>query len=81
MRLIISATYTNDVFGLTQVLVAGDDSTEVVNLFGLAPANLISQDSGSEVRTLRFPQGDYVPFPAAGYYPFGKHIAPPFEQE
>ena len=36
-------------FGLTQVLVADDGNTQVYNLFGL---DLISQDSGAEVRTL-----------------------------
>jgi RHS repeat-associated protein len=45
----ITTTYTNDVFGLTQVLVADDGTTQVYNLFGL---DLISRDSGSEVRTL-----------------------------
>lgn len=49
MRLITSATYTNDVFGLTWVLVADDGTSQVYNLFGL---DLISQDSSSEVRTL-----------------------------
>ena len=45
----ITTTYTNDIFGLTQVLVADDGINQVYNLFGL---DLISQDSGSEVRTL-----------------------------
>lgn len=45
----VTTTYSNDVFGLTQVLVADDGITQVYNLFGL---DLISQDSGGEVRTL-----------------------------
>jgi YD repeat-containing protein len=45
----ITTTYTNDVFGLTQVLMADDGTNLVTNLFGL---DLIGQDSGSEVRTL-----------------------------
>jgi RHS repeat-associated protein len=45
----ITTTYVNDIFGLTQVLVADDGTNEVYNLFGL---DLISQDSGAEVRTL-----------------------------
>ena len=45
----VTTTYSNDVAGLTQVLVADDGTEQVHNLFGL---DLISQDSGSEVRTL-----------------------------
>jgi RHS repeat-associated protein len=45
----ITTTYTNDSFGLTQVLVADDGTMQVYNLFGL---DLISQDSGGEMRTL-----------------------------
>ncbi|MCZ7670550.1 MAG: hypothetical protein M5U34_27060 [Chloroflexi bacterium] len=40
----ITTTYTNDIMGLTQVLVANDGSSEVYNLFGL---DLISQDDGT----------------------------------
>lgn len=45
----VTTTYTNDVVGLTQVLVADDGTSRVVNLFGL---DLVKQDSGAEVRTL-----------------------------
>ena len=45
----VTTTYTNDVVGLTQVLVADDGTSQVVNLFGL---DLVSQDSGAEVRRL-----------------------------
>ncbi len=45
----ITTTYTNDIFGLSQVLVADDGTAQVTNLFGL---DLISQDNGSEVRML-----------------------------
>ncbi len=45
----ITTTYTNDIMGLTQVLVANDGSSEVYNLFGL---DLISQDDGTGMRTL-----------------------------
>lgn len=45
----VTTTYTNDVVGLTQVLVADDGTSQVVNLFGL---DLVKQDSGAEVRTL-----------------------------
>jgi RHS repeat-associated protein len=45
----MTTTYTNDIVGLTQVLVAHDGTNQVTNLFGL---DLISQDNGSEVRTL-----------------------------
>jgi len=45
----ITTTYINDILGLTQVLVADDGTNEVYNLFGL---DLISQDSGGEIRGL-----------------------------
>ncbi len=45
----VTTTYTNDVVGLTQVLVADDGANQVYNLFGL---DLIQQDGGSEVRIL-----------------------------
>ena len=45
----ITTTYTNDIFGLTQVLVADNGADQVYNLFGL---DLIQQDDDSTVRTL-----------------------------
>ena len=45
----ITTTYTNDIIGLTQVLVAGDGTDHVHNLFGL---DLILQHDDNEVRTL-----------------------------
>lgn len=40
-------TYTNDIMGLSQVLVSDDGTTTTYNLFGL---DLISQDDGTETR-------------------------------
>jgi RHS repeat-associated protein len=45
----LTITYTNDVAGLTQVLVADDGAEQVYNLFGL---DLIGQDEGNQTRTL-----------------------------
>jgi RHS repeat-associated protein len=45
----VTTTYTNDVVGLAQVLVADDGTTQTANLFGLS---LIHQDDGDEIRTL-----------------------------
>jgi RHS repeat-associated protein len=45
----ITTTYTNDIIGLVQVLVADDGTAQVVNLFGL---DLIHQDDGSQTLTL-----------------------------
>jgi YD repeat-containing protein len=45
----VTTTYTNDVVGLAQVLVADDGATQTANLFGLS---LIHQDDGDEIRTL-----------------------------
>lgn len=45
----ITTTYTNDILGLSQVLVSNDGATTTTNLFGL---DLISQDNGNETRTL-----------------------------
>jgi RHS repeat-associated protein len=42
-------TYTNDILGLSQVLVADDGTERVVNLFG---HDLVHQDDGMETRTL-----------------------------
>jgi YD repeat-containing protein len=42
-------TYTNDVIGLAQVLIADDGTTQTANLFGLS---LIHQDNGVEIRSL-----------------------------
>ena len=41
--------YTNDIVGLTQVLVADDGTSQTANLFGL---DLVLQDSGAVTRTL-----------------------------
>jgi RHS repeat-associated protein len=45
----ITTSYTNDIIGLTQVLVADDGTGQVNNLFGL---DLIHQDDGSQTLTL-----------------------------
>jgi RHS repeat-associated protein len=45
----VTTTYTNDVVGLAQVLVADDGATQTANLFGLS---LIHQDDGDEIRSL-----------------------------
>ncbi len=45
----ITTTYTNDILGLSQVLVSDNGTTTTHNLFGL---DLISQDDGSQTRTL-----------------------------
>ncbi len=45
----ITTTYTNDIMGLPQVLVANDGSQPVYSLLGL---DLISQDDGTGIRTL-----------------------------
>ena len=45
----ITITYTNDILGLTQVLVADDGTTRVYNLFGL---DLIHQEDGTVIRFL-----------------------------
>ena len=45
----LATTYTNDILGLTQVLLADDGATTTANLFGL---DLIAQDDGSETRVL-----------------------------
>jgi RHS repeat-associated protein len=45
----IMTTYTNDIVGLSQVLVADDGTAQVVNLFGL---DLIHQDDGGQTLTL-----------------------------
>lgn len=45
----LAISYTNDVAGLTQVLVADDGAEQVYNLFGL---DLIGQDEGSQTRIL-----------------------------
>jgi YD repeat-containing protein len=42
-------TYTNDIIGLAQVLVADVGTTQTANLFGLS---LIHQDDGDEIRSL-----------------------------
>ncbi|MCL4872180.1 MAG: hypothetical protein KJ063_24745 [Anaerolineae bacterium] len=42
-------TYTNDILGLSQVLVSDDGTTQTTNLFGL---DLISQDDSTETRYL-----------------------------
>ena len=42
-------TYSNDILGLTQVLLADDGATTTANLLGL---DLIAQDNGSETRVL-----------------------------
>jgi RHS repeat-associated protein len=43
----VTTTYTNDIVGLAQVLVAADGVTEVYNLWGL---RLLAQDDGETVR-------------------------------
>ncbi|MBE2224442.1 MAG: RHS repeat-associated core domain-containing protein, partial [Anaerolineae bacterium] len=53
----VTTTYTNDIMGLTQVLVADDGSQPVYSLLGLDPSTgsgrrLISQDDGTGMRTL-----------------------------
>jgi RHS repeat-associated protein len=48
----VTTTYTNDIVGLAQVLVAADGATEVYNLWGL---RLLVQDDG---QTLRLPLTD-----------------------
>ena len=76
----ITTTYTNDSFGLTQVLVADDGITQVYNLFGL---DLILQDSGSEVRALltdglgsvRLEMEGNVVETATTYSPYGEVLA------
>jgi RHS repeat-associated protein len=45
----ITTTYTNDIKGLVQVLVADDGTIQVYNLLGL---DLISQDDGTDIRYL-----------------------------
>jgi hypothetical protein len=42
-------TYTNDIIGLAQVLVADDGATQTTNLFGLS---LLHQDDGMEIQSL-----------------------------
>jgi RHS repeat-associated protein len=45
----LTTTYTNDIVGLSQVLVSNDGITTTYNLFGL---DLISQDDGTQTRIL-----------------------------
>jgi RHS repeat-associated protein len=45
----LTTTYTNDIIGLSQVLVSDDGTTTTYNLFGL---DLISQDDGTQTRYL-----------------------------
>jgi RHS repeat-associated protein len=45
----LTTTYTNDIIGLSQVLVSDDGTTTTHNLFGL---DLISQDDGTTTRYL-----------------------------
>ena len=45
----ITTTYTNDIMGLSQVLVTNNGITTTHNLFGL---DLIHQDDGTTTRTL-----------------------------
>jgi RHS repeat-associated protein len=45
----LTTTYTNDIVGLSQVLVSNDGATATHNLFGL---DLISQDDGGQTRIL-----------------------------
>ena len=45
----LATTYSNDILGLTQVLLADDGATTTANLLGL---DLIAQDNGSETRVL-----------------------------
>ncbi|HSM57843.1 MAG TPA: RHS repeat-associated core domain-containing protein [Candidatus Sulfomarinibacteraceae bacterium] len=76
----ITTTYANDIFGLTQVLMADDGTAQVYNLFGL---DLISQDSGVEVRTLlvdglgsvRVEMVGSVVETATTYSPYGEVLA------
>lgn len=45
----VTITYTNDILGMTQVLLADDGTTTTANLFGL---DLISQDDGTQTHFL-----------------------------
>jgi RHS repeat-associated protein len=72
----ITTTYTNDVVGLAQVLVADDGTPQTTNLFGL---NLIHQDDGAKTRillgdglgTVRLEQANGAIEAATTYEPFG----------
>jgi RHS repeat-associated protein len=73
----ITTTYTNDIMGLSQVLVADDGSSQTHLLFGL---DLISQDDGNATRYLladglgsvRVEMVDDAVATAITYEPFGK---------
>ncbi len=75
-----TTTYTNDVVGLAQVLVASDGSTSTSNLFGL---DLIFVDDGSAPRTMLADGLGSVRVEMVGntietittYEPFGKLLA------
>ena len=76
----MTTTYTNDIVGLTQVLVADDGTSQVTNLFGL---DLIAQSDTSETRHLladalgsvRIEMVDGVVMAATTYSPYGKVLA------
>lgn len=76
----VTTTYTNDVVGLTEVLVADDGASQVYNLFGL---DLIQQEGGSGVRTLLVDGLGSVRLELAGgaveavttYSPYGEVLA------
>ncbi len=76
----ITTTYTNDIVGLSQVLVSSNGVTTTHNLFGL---DLIHVDDGSETRTLladglgsgRVEMVDGTIDSATTYEPYGKVLA------
>lgn len=77
---LVTTTYTNDILGLSQVLVSDDGTTATYNLFGL---DLISQDNGTETRfmladglgSVRTEMvGDSIET-ATTYEPYGKLLA------
>jgi RHS repeat-associated protein len=76
----LTTTYTNDIVGLSQVLVSDDSTTTTYNLFGL---DLISQDDGSQTRYLladglgstRLEMVEQTIETATTYEPYGKVLA------
>jgi RHS repeat-associated protein len=76
----VTTTYTNDIIGLSQVLVSDDGTTTTYNLFGL---DLISQDDGTQTRFLltdglgstRIEMVGTTIKTATTYEPYGKLLA------
>jgi RHS repeat-associated protein len=76
----LTTTYTNDIVGLSQVLVSDDGTTQTTNLFGL---DLIHQDDGTETRfmladglgSVRVEMVGSAIETATTYEPYGKVLA------